>query len=234
MDLIVTKDIQNHWIFQDAEKFKWWADLHFMADENGEIHMSLTSLVSRWKAPKTTVQRFLKKLCLEPIGGTKVEQQVEQITLTKIESYGDEWNSKWNKSGTAQRIPPYSPSSSSPTPPSISPPIIPQEIPTPPTHMREAEFISQYREEGENGMWVTVAMMLHLKSIEECKTLFERFVMEYQHNGDVHQTYRDFKSHFLAWARIAMNKEQRQNGNNRPDYSKRGRADVPKDITLDF
>ena len=234
MDLILTDDLQNHWIFQDAEKFKWWADLHFMADENGEIHMSLSALVHRWKAPKTTIQRFLKKICSEPIGGTKVEQQVEQITLSKTESYEGSWNSKWNKSGTAQRTPPCSPSFSSTTPPSISPPIIPQEIPSPYAHMREAEFVERYREEGDGGMWANVALMLHLKSTAECITLFERFVMEYQHNGDEHQTYGDFKRHFLQWSRIAITKEQKYNGNNRSDYSKRGRADVPSDISLDF
>lgn len=76
--------------------------------------MSLSSLVHRWNAPKTTVQRFLKKLCLEPIGGTKVEQQVEQITITLLDSYKDGWNTKWNKSGTAQE---KDSSSFSPTPP---------------------------------------------------------------------------------------------------------------------
>ena len=231
MDLIITKDIQNHWIFQDAEKFKWWADLHFMADESGEIHMSLAALVCRWKAPKTTVQRFIKKLCLEPIGGTKVEQQVEQITLTRIESYEDARNTKWNESGTAQRIPPCSPSSFSPTPPISSPPIIPQEILLSNAHTREAEFVGRYRDEG---MWLDVAMLLHLKSPAECAALFDRFVKECQHNDERHQDYGEFKKHFLAWARIAITKEQKQNGNNRPDYSKRGRADVPSDISLDF
>ena len=130
--------------------------------------------------------------------------------------------------------PSSSPSLSSPTPPSISPPIIPQEIPSPYAHMREAEFVERYREEGDGGMWANVALMLHLKSTAECITLFERFVMEYQHNGDEHQTYGDFKRHFLQWSRIAITKEQKYNGNNRSDYSKRGRADVPSDISLDF
>ena len=114
MDILLYESLQNHWISQDPEKLKWWIDLHWMADERGEVHMSLSSLVHRWNAPKTTVQRFLKKLCLEPIGGTKVEQQVEQITITLLDSYKDGWNTKWNKSGTAQE---KDSSSFSPTPP---------------------------------------------------------------------------------------------------------------------
>lgn len=203
MDLIITKDIQNHWIFQDAEKFKWWVDLHFMADDEGRIHMSLSSLVHRWKAPKTTVQRFMKKISAEPIGGTKVEQQVEQITLTRTESYEGARNSKWNKSGTAERIPPCSPSSFSPTPPISTPPIIPQEIPATHAHTREEEFIRRYREEG---LWMDVALILHVKSLDTCKSLFDEFVIEYQHKGDRHNDYNDFKRHFIQWARIAVTK----------------------------
>ena len=236
MDLIITKDIQNHWIFQDAEKFKWWADLHFMADENGEIHMSLNDLAHRWKAERTKVSRFLAKLNGATVGATLVQHQVQQITLTRIESYKDACNSRCNTCATAdatpQRMPPCSPSFSSPAPPSISPPIIPQEnLLLSNAHTREDEFVRRYREEG---MWLDVAMMLHLKSPAECEALFDRFVMEQRHNGETHPGYKEFKAHFLAWARMAITKEQKQNGNNRPDYSKRGRADVPKDITLDF
>ena len=207
MEIRIDESIHNHWIFQDAEKFKWWVDLHFMADEKGVVRMSLSNLVHRWKAPKTTVQRFIKKICSEPIGGTKVEQQVEQITLTRIESYKDEWNTKWNESGTPQRTPPCSPSSFSPTPPISSPPIIPQENPTSPAHTREDEFVRKYREES---MWLDVAMILHVTDLDLCKKMFEEFVVEYRHKGDTHSCYTDFKKHFIQWARIAISKRPKQ------------------------
>ena len=84
-------------------------------------------------------------------------------------------------------------------------------------------------------MWANTALILH-KKISECEALFDRWVIEYQHNGESHSDYSDFKKHFINWARITISKESRQqgNGNNRPDYSRRGRADVPADITLDF
>ena len=96
MDLTITKDLQNHWIFQDAEKFKWWVDLHFMADEKGEIHMSLNDLAHRWKAERTKVSRFLAKLNGATVGATLVQHQVQQITLTRTESYKDACNSGCN------------------------------------------------------------------------------------------------------------------------------------------
>ncbi len=85
-------------------------------------------------------------------------------------------------------------------------------------------------------MWADVALILH-KKIAECEILFDRWIVEFQHNGEKHSDYSDFKKHFINWARITISKESKQfasNGNNRPDNSRRGRADVPKDISVDF
>lgn len=112
MDAVITKNVYNSWIFQDPKKLKWWADLHHLADENGEIHMSLSDLSLRWNTPKTTVHRFLSKLASGTIDGTKVEHQVERIRIYKPESYEGAWNSEWNESGTDAKkgpSPPYNP-----------------------------------------------------------------------------------------------------------------------------
>lgn len=87
MDILITRELQNSWIFQDAEKLKWWLDLVLMADENGEVHMSLSDLTHRWKQPKTTVHRFLENLRVKPICGTKTERLAEHLTISGIESY---------------------------------------------------------------------------------------------------------------------------------------------------
>ena len=207
MEIRIDESIHNHWIFQDAEKFKWWVDLHFMADEEGKIYMSLSDLSHRWKAERTKVSRFLSKLSAAPIGATLVQHQVQQITLTRIESYKDERNRECNTCATPQRTPPCSPSSFSPTPPISSPPIIPQENPSSPAHTREDEFVRKYREEG---MWLDVAMILHVTDLDMCKRMFEEFVVEYRHKGDTHSCYTDFKKHFIQWARIAVNKMPKQ------------------------
>ena len=39
-----------------------------------------------------------------------------------------------------------------------------------------------------------------------CKKLFDEFVVEYQHKGETHSDYSRFKSHFIQWARIALQK----------------------------
>ena len=73
----VHRDITKHWIFQDAEKFKWWMDLLIMASyeddkllvgdnlvtlKRGQLSVSLSFLSTRWRRSKETVLNFLKLL----------------------------------------------------------------------------------------------------------------------------------------------------------------------------
>ena len=100
MDLLIQQDIQNSWIFQDAEKFKWWVDLHLMADENGEIRMSLSDLAHRWKTDRSAVSRFLKKLSTATVGATFLQHQVQQIRICQTGSYKGACNTNCNTFAT--------------------------------------------------------------------------------------------------------------------------------------
>lgn len=221
MDILITKDIQNSWIFQDSVKLKWWLDLVLMADENGEIHMSLSDLCHRWKAPKTTVHRFIAKLISGTVNGTKAEQQTERIIIHVSESYKGVRNGKWNESGTISGTPQESPLISlSPTPPISFNPKENYNTTTAPAyvHTREDEFVRRYKDEG---LWMDVALILHVKSLEKCQILFSEFVTESQHNNTPHKDYNDFKRHFIQWARVALKKEI-ENGNNNGQDKRRG------------
>lgn len=238
MDILITKDIQNSWVFQDAEKLKWWLDLVLMADGNGEIHMSLSDLSHRWKAPKTTVHRFIAKLISGTINGTKTEHQSERITIHISEVYKGTRNAKWNESGTISGTPQESPLSSpssspslsSPTPPSNTlstiPPIIPQENSSSSscvcTHAREDDFglrvgvvatIERYAEQyRQEGMWTDVAIQNHLK-VEQVQEIFKTFLFDQRHNSTAYSNYSDFKRHFLNYIRLrasAIKAEQSQ------------------------
>lgn len=81
----------------------------------------------------------------------------------------------------------------------------------------EQDFINRYRKEG---MWADVAMILH-KPVDECQHLFDRWIIEYQHNGDTHQSYSDFKKHFIQWARITIQKEK-NDGSDKKQNQRRG------------
>lgn len=243
----IHREIADHWIFQDADKFKWWIDMLFLASyeanrvnignrivevKRGQFLGSLAFLSKRWGVSKERVISFLRLLQSDGMIDKSSDKNITLITICNYESYQD----------VPDNLPdnlPYYPADnlSDNLPDTTKEGKEVKEIYNSSTaHTCEEEFIRRYREEGDSGMWPNTALVLH-KSIPVCKDLFERWIVEYQHNGETHRDYTDFKRHFISWSRIAINKESKQqqsNGNNRPDYSRRGRADVPADITLDF
>lgn len=242
----IHREIADHWIFQDAEKFKWWIDMLFLASyeanrvnvgnrivevKRGQFLGSLAFLSKRWGVSKERVINFLRLLQSDGMIDKSSDKNITLITICNYESYQD----------VCDNLPdnlPYHPADNLPDnlPDTTKEGKEIQEIYNSSTaHTCEEEFIRRYREEGDSGMWSNTALVLH-KNIPACKDLFERWIVEYQHNGETHRNYTDFKKHFINWARITISKEPRQqsNGNNRQDYSRRGRADVPADITLDF
>jgi hypothetical protein len=243
----IHREIADHWIFQDAGKFKWWIDMLFLASyeanrvnignrivevKRGQFLGSLAFLSKRWGVSKERVISFLRLLQSDGMIDKSSDKNITLITICNYESYQD----------VPDNLPdnlPYYPADnlSDNLPDTTKEGKEVKEIYNSSTaHTCEEEFIRRYMEEGDSGMWSNTAAILH-KNIPACKELFERWIVEYQHNGETHRDYTDFKRHFISWSRIAINKESKQqqsNGNNRPDYSRRGRADVPADITLDF
>lgn len=237
----IYRDITKHWIFQDAEKFKWWIDLLVMASheeyrmlaqgslillKRGQLSVSLSFLASRWGRSKEKVLNFLRLLEEDNMIERKSDRKSTIITICNYDSYQD----VSDQYPTANR------------PMSDQCPTEYKNVKeckeynnTTTAHActREEDYISRYREES---MWSDVGSILH-KPVAECQQLFSRWILEYQHNGDTHRDYSDFKKHFIQWARITIQKESKtlnNNGNNRSDYSRRGRADVPEDISVDF
>lgn len=222
----IHRDIATHWIFQDAEKFKWWIDLLLMASfednkalvgdrlvevKRGQQIISLSFLASRWDTSKRTVLKFLTLLESDGMCNRCTHQKVTILTICNYESYQevetpkvtDEVTDKYpigNRLVTElKNVEECKEIYNTPTAHTY-------------THTREQDFINQYRKEGR---WADACLILHLKSIEECEHLFDRWILEYQHKGQTHQDYTDFKGHFIQWARITIQKEKKSNGDNR-------------------
>ena len=99
----INRSIADHWIFQDAEKFKLWVDLLFMANwedrkvmhdshlfvlKRGQMIASVSYLCERWDKCTMTVFRFLK--LLEQDGMIKRQvlyRQTPIITICNYEKY---------------------------------------------------------------------------------------------------------------------------------------------------
>lgn len=95
------RNIQDHWIWQDSQKLKWWLDIILLANhkdnkfllgnelmqlERGELHTSELKLAERWGVSKTTVRRFLK--LLEDDGMIELKKSKKGTTL-KVSNYSN-------------------------------------------------------------------------------------------------------------------------------------------------
>lgn len=206
MRIEITEDFQNSWIYQDEKKIKWLFDLCFLADEDGKISLSIGDLARRWGVERMTVSRFIKRLRDTHMCDTLVLH----LTLCESENYKGGCYRLWLHN---KEHPLSSPSLSSPIPPSITPPIIPQEKNSERVacaYTREEDFslqvgvvatIERYAEQYKTeGMWSDVAMINHIK-VEQVKEIFAEFVSIQKHNANEYTNYSDFKSHFMNFVR---------------------------------
>ena len=100
----IHREITSHWIFQDAEKFKWWVDMLFLASyednrtlvknqvaevKRGQLIGSLSFFMKRWGVGKERVSNFLKLLQSHRMIDKKSDKNITIITICNYESYQD-------------------------------------------------------------------------------------------------------------------------------------------------
>ena len=96
--------IQDHWIWQDAHRFKWWIDLLLRANnkdakvlidgslmecKRGQFITSLGKLAEEWMVSRNTVLRFLDALESDTMIVRKSTHKLTQITICNYDSYQD-------------------------------------------------------------------------------------------------------------------------------------------------
>ena len=228
----VYRSLDEHWISQDMEKLGRWTWLLMKAShedtkvvegnkvielKRGQLIASLSLLEAKWGVTRKTVMRFLDVLEREEMLHRQVHQGITIITICNYEGY--QGKKKCDSTDMSTDKSPLSP----PTSPPIQEDKEDKNIYNTTTAHTctcegEQDFINRYRTEG---MWADACLILHLKSIADCQQLFDRWITEYQHNGDTHQSYSDFKKHFIQWARITIQKEK-NNGSNSQSNQRRG------------
>jgi hypothetical protein len=100
----IYREITKHWIFQDAEKFKWWIDMIFLASyednrtvignkivevKRGQFLGSLSFFIKRWGVSKERVINFLRLLQSDGMINKESDKNVTLITICNYESYQD-------------------------------------------------------------------------------------------------------------------------------------------------
>lgn len=99
----ISREIANHWLWQDAERLKWWLDLLFLAAwedkqvlhdshlfvlRRGQIIASISFLSERWGKSRPTIIKFLRLLEGEDmIKRSTVYRQTSILTICNYERY---------------------------------------------------------------------------------------------------------------------------------------------------
>lgn len=108
----ISREIINHWIWNDPNKLKWWLDILITVNfedkkipigyklfecKRGESLMSLQSWGKRWGVSKTVVNNFFKLLENDNMITIKNETVTTRITVCKYEQYQQIENAKKTK-----------------------------------------------------------------------------------------------------------------------------------------
>jgi hypothetical protein len=98
------RSIRKHWVWQDAEKFKWWIDILLEANhkdqkvllggkliecKRGQSVNSLLTWSKRWRTNPSAVRRFLKLLESDAMIVTENVSKTTRLTVCNYGSYND-------------------------------------------------------------------------------------------------------------------------------------------------
>lgn len=236
----IHRDLDKHWLSKDMEKLGRWIDLLILANyedkktligeefiivKRGEFVTSYSFLANRWNCSKSTVSKFIELLESDGMISKKVERKATILTICNYDSYQQEEKSKSNDNRTiVERL-------SNETKKERNKEINNIINNSAPAHTCTCEeFAERYRREN---MWSDIAVMIHARSIDDVKNLFEEFVKISIHDGKVWEDFNDFKKHFRQWATYQMPKRLATQPNN-PKPAKRiiTSADIYKEMGL--
>jgi len=98
----LNREINNHWVFQNSDYFKWWVDILLEVNYapakvvikgkvyecgRGEKLYSLDTWATRWKTNKSKVRRYFDLLQKENMIELKNETQTTRLKVCKYEDY---------------------------------------------------------------------------------------------------------------------------------------------------
>lgn len=101
------REIRNSWIWENAEYWKWWSDLVFMAKysdaegeiERGELIASRRFLAKRWGSTEQKVRSFIAKLLKDSCISIRF---IDKKSVIKITNFGEKNQPDSNPIATQQ------------------------------------------------------------------------------------------------------------------------------------
>lgn len=217
----ISREIANHWLWQDAERLKWWLDLLFLAAwddkqvlhdshlfvlRKGQIIASISFLSERWGKSNPTIIKYLKLLEDEGMIYRQVlYRQTPIITICNYEKYQTQEAAQVDTLLDRQ---------------------IDSIVDTQVDGNKEYKNInniSTISSKGESKnlkfieelkksqIWLEqMAMRFHI-SIDEIVRRLDDFALDCDCRGTEHQDFNDTRRHYNDWLRIQLEAEKRKN-----------------------
>lgn len=200
----ISRSISSHWLWQDAERLRWWLDLLLLASwedtetihdahrftlKRGQLIASVAFLKERWKVSHPTVIKFLSLLEAEGMIMREIlYRQTPIITICNYESYQG-----------VETSPVYSQ--------------VYRQVYTQVYTNKENKEINNINNnnarEKEIGLisndetYAEVMMMRHHLTREQYDQQVRDFFVDCDCNGvQCHESTKDLKSHFNNWLRL--------------------------------
>lgn len=208
----ISREIANHWLWQDAERLKWWLDLLFLAAwedkqvlhdyhlfvlRRGQIIASISFLSERWGKSHPTIIKFLKLLEVEGmIERRTIYRQTSILTICNYEKYqcNDAPTLYTQIDSIVDRNKEYKNNNST----SISSK----------GETKNLKFIEELK---NAPIWLEqMAMRFHIP-INDIMRRLDDFALDCDCRGTEHQDFNDTRRHFNDWLRIQLEAEKRKN-----------------------
>lgn len=242
----ISREIANHWLWQDAERLKWWLDLLFLAAwddkqvlhdshlfvlRKGQIIASISFLSERWGKSNPTIIKYLKLLEDEGMIYRQVlYRQTPIITICNYEKYQTREDAQVNTMLDRQVDS-----------------IVDTQIDGNKEY-KNINNISTISSKGESKnlkfieelkksqIWLEqMAMRFHI-SIDEIVRRLDDFALDCDCRGTEHQDFNDTRRHYNDWLRIQLEAEKRKNNvsDRQKSENKRRGSDVTATSAEDY
>lgn len=242
----ISREIANHWLWQDAERLKWWLDLLFLAAwddkqvlhdshlfvlRKGQIIASISFLSERWGKSNPTIIKYLKLLEDEGMIYRQVlYRQTPIITICNYEKYQTQEAAQVDTLLDRQ---------------------VDSIVDTQVDGNKEYKNInniSTISSKGESKnlkfieelkksqIWLEqMAMRFHIP-IDEVVRRLDDFALDCDCRGTEHQDFNDTRRHYNDWLRIQLEAEKRKNNvsDRQKSENKRRGSDVTATSAEDY
>lgn len=236
----ISREIVNHWLWQDAERLKWWLDLLFLAAwerkrqlvgkqlvilQKGQFIASLSFLCKRWGRSRTMVEPYLNLLIEEGMIDKEVSRNISIITILNYEKY-QAYNGAYleadltpdNIGGYAQpnaqndaRLNAHSDADHDAHLDAIREEYKEYNNISSMTSIAGARENLKFAEElKKSQMWLEQMAMRFHVSTADIQKWLDKFALDMQCRGVEHRDLNDARRHFNNWLRIQLENERKK------------------------